>query len=237
MIPTHYIFVDFENVHSVDLDLVEGNPVKVILLIGKSQSRVDYDLMERVHRHSSQVRLVKAGTSGRNALDFVLAWEVGAQSAADPDGHYHVVSRDKGFDAMITHLQSRGLQAARHASFAEVPPLRGPSLPVAAKVVAAKPAATKAAAKHVSPPREPKAAPARTPNPSEVTPKALAEAVRQWLVKYPEKRPKRKTALVKLILSNIAKDLTPENLTSVLNRLGERKIIAISDAGAVTYPS
>lgn len=225
---THYIFVDMENVPGVDLDLVAGKPVLVVLLVGKGQTRVPWSLTESIHRHSAQVRLVKADSSGPNALDFVLAWELGTQSAADPAGGYHVVSRDRGFDAMIAHMKSRGLQAARHPSFASVPPLEAAAAP-AVKVEAAAPKSKPAPA--------PKPKSKAVLNSPQLTPKARAEEVRRWLAKYPENRPKRKPALVKLIKSNIAGDLTDTGLQAVLERLMARRIITISDTGAVTYPA
>ena len=227
MATTHYIFVDFENVQSVNLDLVEGKPVKVILLAGKGQTRVDWTLAESIHRHSAQVQLVKAETSGPNALDFVLAWEVGAQAAADPQGSYHVVSKDRGFDAMIAHLKSRGMQAARHGTFAGVPPLGGAKATAHAP---AKPAAKPAQKQKAKTPRPP-AKPAKP-----ATPVARAEEVRLWMEKYPANRPKRKTALTKLIQSNIVIGITTPDLEAVLDQLVALKIIAISDAGAVSYP-
>lgn len=224
---THYIFVDLENVPSVDLDLVAGKPVKVILLAGKGQTRVDWNLAESIHRHSAQVRLVKADSSGPNALDFVLAWELGTQSAADKAGSYHVVSKDRGFDAMIAHMKSRGLEAARHPSFASVPALE------CADVPAAKPEAPAPKSKS-TPKAKSKVPPLNSP---QLTPKARAEEVRRWLAKYPENRPKRKLALVKLIKSNIASDLSDDDLKAVLERLIARRIITITDNGAVTYPA
>jgi PIN domain len=230
MTKKHYIFVDMENVPGVDLDLVAGKPVQVVLLAGKGQTRVDWNLAESIHRHCGQVRLVKADSSGPNALDFVLAWEMGTQGAADPAGSYHVVSKDRGFDAMIAHMRSRGMEAARHPSFASVPALECAQAP-AAETKAPAPKARS------TPAPKPKPKPPAPLNSPQLTPKARAEEVRRWLAKYPENRPKRKLALVKLIKSNIAGDLSDGDLKAVLERLVARRIITISDTGAVTYPA
>ena len=128
---THYIFVDFENKQGVDLRLVAGKPVRVLIVVG-TKSKVPLELVKQLMEHSAQVRLIETQVKGKNALDFVLAWEAGLQSAADPKGSFHIVSGDKGFDAMIEHMRFCGLEAARHESFASVPPLEGSTAPAPA---------------------------------------------------------------------------------------------------------
>src|SRR6187399_1360238 len=112
MAATHYIFVDYENVQDVDLSLIAGKPVKVVLVVGKHQTKVPLMLVKRLMEFSGQVRLIESEVRGRNALDFVLASEVGAQSVTDPQGSIHILSRDAGFDALIRHLSAGGWQAA-----------------------------------------------------------------------------------------------------------------------------
>ncbi len=36
----HYVFVDFENVQAVKLELIRGRPVMVIMVVGKDQTKV-----------------------------------------------------------------------------------------------------------------------------------------------------------------------------------------------------
>lgn len=42
---------------------------------------------------------------------------------ADPHGYFHILSRDKDFDALIEHLKANNAHAARRASFSEIPVL------------------------------------------------------------------------------------------------------------------
>src|SRR3954451_24390709 len=119
MIQTNYIFVDFENIHEVDLDLVAEKPVVVILVLGERHKNLPVDLVKKFLKYPAQVRLVETGRSGRNALDFVLSYRIGVESVANPKGFFHVVSRDTGFDALIHHLKANHLLAARHESFAK----------------------------------------------------------------------------------------------------------------------
>lgn len=116
---THYIFVDFENIHEVDLELVAGKPVVVVLVLGERNKKLPVDMVKKLLKYPAQVRLVEAGGSGRNALDFVLAYRIGVESVANPKGFFHVVSRDKGFDPLIRHLKDNHILAERHESFAK----------------------------------------------------------------------------------------------------------------------
>lgn len=123
MIRNNYIFVDFESVQNVDLALIESKPVKVFLFIGEQQHKASMDLMMQVHRLHDQVEMIKLDCTGKNALDFVLAHHTGRQVTADPGGYFHILSRDKGFDALVGHLKSRDILAAREEVFAQIPVL------------------------------------------------------------------------------------------------------------------
>lgn len=121
---TNHIFVDFENVQNVNLDLIADKPVRVYLFLGKQQNRVRTDLMKQVHRFHAQVELIEVDCAGKNALDSILAHHTGRVAAADPQGYFHILSGDKGFDALIIHLSSQNILAARTEVFAEIPILQ-----------------------------------------------------------------------------------------------------------------
>lgn len=123
MIRNNYIFVDFESVQDIDLALIESKPVKVFLFFGAQQNKVSVELMMQVHRFHYQLEMIKLEQTGKNALDFVLTHHLSLQTTAIPDGYYHIVSRDKGFDALVAHLRSRNILAARAEAFAQIPVL------------------------------------------------------------------------------------------------------------------
>ncbi len=124
----NYIFVDYENVHDVDLALMDGKPVVVELVLGEQHKNLPVSMVERLLARHAQIKLVKAGKSGRNALDFVLAYRVGVVSAADPKGFFHIVSRDTGFDALVAHLKLNGILARRDESFAKAFEMKEPAV-------------------------------------------------------------------------------------------------------------
>lgn len=118
---THRVLVDFENVPGIDLGLVAGKPVHVTLLIGKNQGKIDFDLVEQIHRFADQVELVKLATSGHNALDLTLAYYLGQAVSQHPHTTFCIVSKDKDFEPMLGHLQAKGIKAARYDNFATLP--------------------------------------------------------------------------------------------------------------------
>jgi hypothetical protein len=113
----NHVFVDFENVHEVDPALIGAKSVSLILLLGARQTKLDAALVENLMENAASVQLVRLTTSGRNALDFALAYYVGRAVVTDPTGHFHIISKDKGFDPLVEHLRSRHIHADRHDGF------------------------------------------------------------------------------------------------------------------------
>jgi hypothetical protein len=66
----------------------------------------------------------------------VLAYRVGVESVAHPEGFFHIVSRDTGFDALILHLkkQKPSIFARRDESFAKAFDAEAPTVPAADRV-------------------------------------------------------------------------------------------------------
>src|ERR1051325_3525275 len=121
MCRTNYLFVDFENVQPMDLERIESKPVQVALVLGEKHKMLPVAFVKQIQKFAEQVRLIETPLNGRNALDFVLAFEIGSQAQQDPDGDFHIISRDKGFDATIAHLRNKNMRAARHDALSDVP--------------------------------------------------------------------------------------------------------------------
>jgi hypothetical protein len=115
--PVNYVFVDYENVKHVELSVIGARTVHLTLLLGPLQTRLDAALVEKLIEHSASVQLVRLQSVGRNALDFVLAFYLGKAANADPTAHFHIVSKDTGFNPLVEHLKSRHIRAHRHDDF------------------------------------------------------------------------------------------------------------------------
>ena len=55
--PLHHVFVDFENVHKVDLTIIGSKAVTFTLLVGAKQSKLDVSLVEKLFEHAVSVQL------------------------------------------------------------------------------------------------------------------------------------------------------------------------------------
>ena len=117
----NYIFVVFENTKVHDIGLISGKPVILLLVMGEKQKQLPIPLIKQLLAHADQVGLIEANCTGKNALDFVLSFHVGQWAKQDPTGYFHIVSKDKGFDPLITHLKQLKVSAARHDEFAQIP--------------------------------------------------------------------------------------------------------------------
>ena len=52
---THYIFVDFENIHEVQLELIENKPVVVVLVLGERHKKLSVDLVKQLLKYPAQI--------------------------------------------------------------------------------------------------------------------------------------------------------------------------------------
>ena len=117
----NYVLIDFENVQVKSLALLAAEHFRVHLFLGPNHLKLPRPLVLAMHDFGERARYVELDTSGPNALDFHIAYYLGNLAAADPEGYFHVISRDTGFDPLIKHLKSRKIFAARSESIEEMP--------------------------------------------------------------------------------------------------------------------
>ena len=124
---TNYLLIDFENVHPKNLELLTQHPFKVFVFVGESQSRVPFDLADSMQLLGNDARWVKIAGNGQNALDFHIAYYIGELAAAEPGAQFHIISKDRGFDPLVRHLQGRGIKVMRQKDLIEIPLLQLPA--------------------------------------------------------------------------------------------------------------
>lgn len=117
----HYILIDFENVQPRALPALGAHDVKIYVFVGASQARLPFELVDALQVLGDKVSYVKASGHGPNALDFHIAFYVGQLAAADAGAHFHIVSKDTGFDPLIRHLHDRDISAQRENSLDDIP--------------------------------------------------------------------------------------------------------------------
>ncbi len=53
-------------------------------------------------------------------MDFHIAFYIGHLAVQNPSAHFHVISKDTGFDPLIRHLKTLGIHCERTPSLGEV---------------------------------------------------------------------------------------------------------------------
>ena len=118
---TNYVLIDYESVQPDSLAVVDHEHFKTYVFIGANQTRVPTDFADALQRMGPRAEYVRISGNGPNALDFHIAFYIGQLAAADPKGFFHVISKDTGFDPLITHLKGRKILAGRVKSIDEIP--------------------------------------------------------------------------------------------------------------------
>jgi hypothetical protein len=216
--PLNHVFVDFENVHEIDLAVIGNKVVSFTLLVGPRQTKLDVCLVEKLFEHAASVQLVRLASTGRNALDFILTYYVGRAVAFDPTGCFHIVSRDTGFDPLIEHLLSKRIDARRHDSFATLT-FSGPARPSAPT--------TRAAAPKLKLPSKPKAQP---PIMDE-----RAGQVLERLRKIATYRPRSEKKLLSYLIAQLGHKITEAEASDLVKYLSKAGHLVIGEKGTVTY--
>jgi hypothetical protein len=118
---TDYVLIDFENVQPKDLSLLAGHPFKIMVFVGANLGRIPFELAKALQGMGQNAQYVQISGSGPNALDFHIAFHLGELATKDPEGYFHVISKDKGFDPLVRHLEKRGIRVRRSRDLAEMP--------------------------------------------------------------------------------------------------------------------
>lgn len=118
---TNVVLIDLENVKPSSLERLSDDFYRVIIFVGAQQSKLPFEMVSAVHRLGDRAEYVQISGTGRNALDFHIAFYIGQIAAQDPTAFFHIISKDTGYDPLIKHLKSRHVFAARSASIDELP--------------------------------------------------------------------------------------------------------------------
>jgi polyhydroxyalkanoate synthesis regulator phasin len=118
---TNYILIDFENIQPKNLELLKGGPFKIKVFIGHNQNKLPLEVALSLQPFGSDAEYIRIEGSGPNALDFHIAFYVGKLAAEDPNGYFHIISKDTGFDPLIKHLKSIKIFAQREKDIADIP--------------------------------------------------------------------------------------------------------------------
>ena len=120
-----YILIDYENVKAVDLEPIFDKPYHLMVFVGASQSKISTDFAMQV-QNLRAAEYVRISGNGHNALDFHIAYMIGRLAEREPDASFHIVSKDRGFDPLITYIKGGKTKISRVGDLFEIPALRLP---------------------------------------------------------------------------------------------------------------
>lgn len=187
---------------------LKGALFRIKVFLGTNQTKIPVEMALALQIFGPDAEYVQINGNGNNALDFHIAYYIGKLAAMDPDAHFHVISKDKGFDPLIKHLQTKNISCQRWASITDIPLVKPPNL---------KPAPAKPVKISSTKPAPPK-----------------IETVVENLTKRKTSRPRTLKTLRSTIKALFVNKLTDEELEAILGQLSKRGTVDIKD-GKVNY--
>lgn len=115
------LLVDLENVHKIDLSLLDET-YSAIIYIGARQNPPKAASKNSTAHRFQRVDFQKIEGTGKNALDFHIAFQLGRTIETAPDTECIILSADKGFDPLLTHLNKNGMCCRRVNTMVELLP-------------------------------------------------------------------------------------------------------------------
>ncbi len=113
---TKFVLVDYENVQPSDLGRLKDSPFEIKIFVGSAQGKIPVKLAVALQELGPAAEYIEIEGSGRNALDFHIAYYIGRLSTEHPGATFQIVSNDKGFDPLIKHLKGKAVSCQRVAS-------------------------------------------------------------------------------------------------------------------------
>jgi hypothetical protein len=117
---TNYVLIDYESVQPDNIAALQHAHVRVIVFVGPHQTKIAIEKADALQRMGANAEYVLLSASGRNALDFHIAYYLGQLAAKEPTAFFYIISRDAGFDPLVKHLQDRKLRVCRVQTIGEI---------------------------------------------------------------------------------------------------------------------
>ena len=123
----NFVMVDFENVQPSSLGALSPDTCDIKVFTGAHQKKVELALAQALQRFGPNAEWIQITGSGKDALDFHIAFYIGHLAAAHPQASFTIVSRDTGVDPLVKHLAKLGIGCRRVAAIEAITPA-GPPL-------------------------------------------------------------------------------------------------------------
>jgi hypothetical protein len=199
-VQTNYVLIDYENVQPHDLSALKRDHFRVVVFVGIHQNKIAYEKAAALQQMGSNAEYVKISGTGPNALDFHIAFYLGQLAVKEPGAYFYIVSKDTGFDPLISHLKTRKLRALRVKKVGDIPLLKASNA---------------------------KSTPDRKAVIAKSTPERIAVIVND-LDKRGESKPRTVETLTSTIGALFLKKLSPDEISALLKALQEPGYVSVS---------
>jgi uncharacterized protein YihD (DUF1040 family) len=100
-----FLLIDYENIQKVDLSEVPDN-ILVKIFVGQPQKNIPFELVQQAQRFGHCIEWIKVEGQGNNALDFHIAFYLGKLQIEHKMASFIILSKDKGFDPLVKHINN-----------------------------------------------------------------------------------------------------------------------------------
>ena len=210
------LLVDFENIQDLDyLKKLRNTDFEVRVFLGPQQAKLPTALVRQAQPFGSRLHWIQMEGHGKNALDFHIAYTVGLLSAEARKRRIFILSKDTGFDPLISYLEKRNIACERIEELGKFLTEKGPSQ-------TSPPPAINTPKPNPIPQMLPLAAtPSKTPT--------LADVILHLNAIPPRTRPKKPKTLAAHLASHFKKQSPSTDFSLVVKELAKLGKISVID--------
>jgi hypothetical protein len=116
------ILIDLENVQPAvgELEKLPHDTCRVLVFVGNNQKKLDTKTVVALQAFPDPSGFIEIAGSGKNALDFHIAYFLGSLAEKEPGAVFHVVSKDTGFDPLLAYMRSLKRRVFREPDLASL---------------------------------------------------------------------------------------------------------------------
>jgi len=203
-----YALIDLENIQPASLQKLKNEGYQLKVFVGANQSKINVELAEEIQQFGDSAQYIRLHNSGKNALDFHIAFYLGQLASKEAGCQFLVISKDTGYDPLLKHMRDLGIKANRSA------------------------AAVNAISTTIQP--TPPHSGASKKAPAQMTMAERVTFARHYLHKAGKAKPAKRKTLATALASAFQKKLSDLMIDDLINELSKQGVV-IDNQGSITY--
>jgi len=106
-----YIFLDYENIQDINIDIIDEK-VKTVVILEKNESKTPVDLLKEVQLFGNSIDWFQIETNGNNIALYSLLF-LGYYILNQGNKEFIIYSKNKDYDPLIEYLQNKNINLKR----------------------------------------------------------------------------------------------------------------------------